>query len=690
MTDKNTFDAFLRPQSVAIVGASPKPGNPRNTLVKVLLKHGFTGRVYPVSPSHGEVEGLPAYASLADLPETPDVALIITPAATVPGVIEECGAKGIGNAIVFSSGFEEVEGGDELARQLADAAQRHQVAVIGPNCNGVWSVRAKTLLTFSPAALRMDAVRHAPIAVISQSGALAGAIGRSLDINGIGCSYIVSVGNETALDVIDALEAIVEQDDVRVVVLYLEGLDQAQRLLPVAERARARGVQIVALKAGRSASGQAATASHTGKIASSHVVYADVFAQAGIIEVDSLVDALSAVEVLAYLPNPRVSGDAQGGVAIMSASGGAGALLADHSHDYGVPMATFTGATIDRLYTVLPAFARKENPIDLTGQINSLPNLFRDSCAAVAADPRTEAVIVQFSASGRRHLDPNADAFRQTASQVPVFLSFIGDVPDTETRQQYLKAGALLCADPSLATRSLAWLYQRERMQRLPKLPQRCAATAHAFPADWQQTMQLCSDSGITPAKWVILGPDDQAARACADLRLPLVVKVLPSESEHKTELGLVKLRVSSMEEVDALARAYRRQLAKPEAGILVQEMLSGGVEVVMSCLRNTDFGPVLAIGSGGVAVELYQDVVHLALPVSAEQVKLALRRLKLWTLLQGFRGNPPADVDALASAAVRFGDLFLASEPIAEFEMNPVLVRAVGEGVYTVDALVK
>ena len=689
MTDKSPLDNFFRPRSVAIVGASPQRGMARNTIVRVLLKHGFPGRVYPVSPSNAEIEGLKAYPSIGQLPEAADVALVITPAQTVPGIIEECGAKGIRNAIVFSSGFEETEGGKEHARRLAEAAREHNVAVLGANCQGVWSVRQRTMLTFGSALMSIETVQHAPIAVVSQSGALAGAIGNALQGSGMGCSYIVSVGNETCLDALDALSWVIEQDDVRVAAMYIEGLHDASRILRISERARERGVQIVVLKAGRSAIGQQATASHTGKIASSHAVYADVLEQAGVIAVDSLKEALAAVEVLAFLADPRVSGDPKGGVSVLSSSGGAGALQADHSSEFGIAMAEFSPATIEKLEGILPDFARKANPADLTGQINTVKTLFRDTCLAVEADPRTEAVVVQFASSGSRFLEPNAEVFKSLGREMPMILSFIGETIGRETQQSFREAGVLLSDDPSTTMRALSLLYRRKRMRALPRAPERKALPARAAPRDWADTMRFCEESGVTPAKWVVLGPDDRAAKACAGMTYPLVVKALPSEAEHKTELGLVKLRVQSPEDVDAHAADFRKRLGKPQMGVLVQEMVGDGVEVVLSCLRQTDFGPVISLGMGGVAIELFRDVTYLALPVSAEQVLVALRRLKLWTLLQGFRGKPAADVDALASAAVRFGELFLAAPDVLEFEINPVIVRPKGQGLSAVDALV-
>jgi acyl-CoA synthetase (NDP forming) len=689
MSDSNIYQKFLRPRSVAVVGASPQAGTPRNALVKNLLKHGFEGAVYPVTPSHAEIEGLKAYKTLEDLPEVPDVALVITPANTVAGVIAECGRKGIRNAVVFSSGFEEVEGGEVNARSLADAAREHGVTVVGPNCNGFWSVRQKAIMSFSGAALSIAHIQHAPIAVLSQSGALSGAIGSSLNSGGMGLSYIVSVGNETCTDVLDAADAVIEQDDVRVVVLYLEGLDDASRILKIAERARARGVQIVALKTGRSAVGQDATASHTGKIASSHAVYAAVFAQAGIIEVDSIAELLAAVEALAFMRDPRDSGDAKGGVSVLSASGGAGALLADHSHERGITMAEFQPATVGKLDTVLASFARKTNPIDLTGQVNTVPTMLKDACETVVADARTEAVIVQFASTVRRHLLANKDVFKALAREVPVVLSIIGENVEPELRKELRDAGVLLAGDPSAAMQALSFLYRRREALRVPSVPQRALAAPRAAPVAWADMMQFCEDAGVTPAPWLVLAPQDRAADACAHLAYPLVVKVLPSDAEHKTEMGLVKLRVPSPDAVDALAAQFRERMDKPQAGILVQEMVGDGVEVVLACLRNADFGPVISIGMGGVAIELFRDVTYLALPVSEEQVLAALRRLKLWTLLQGFRGKPAADVDALARAAVRFGDLFLATPDAREFEINPVIVKQQGAGLAAVDALV-
>jgi acyl-CoA synthetase (NDP forming) len=683
------LDRIFRARSVAIVGASPKPGA-RNRIVKILIKHGFKGRIYPISPSSDEVEGHKAYKTLADVPEVPDVALIITPAATVPGLIAECGEKGVTCAIVYSAGFEEIESGKEHALELKAAAEKHGVFVLGPNGQGVWSVKAQTMLTFGAAAFGLETLKHAPIAMVSQSGALMGAIGAHLQRTGLGCSYIVSVGNETCQDALDALSWVVEQDDVRVVGLYLEGLENAARLLRIAARARQRGVQIVTLKAGRSAFGQEATASHTGKIASPHAIYTDVLEQAGVIMVDSLGEAMAALEVLSFMPNPRVSGDPLGGIAVMSSSGGAGALLADHSDERGLPMSTFSPDAAAELEKILPEFARKENPVDLTGQIRQFPNLFRDTLAVLSADARTEAIVVQFASSGMKDLIDNADDFKEVAktSGLPLIITFAMEKVSDEIKLDFQRAGILISDDPSNTMRALKWLYDRRRFDEITVAASVITKDIIPVPQTWGEMMDYLDQCAIAPAKWTLLDPGVSASEGCKDLTYPLVVKVLPDAAEHKTELGLVKLKVQTPHDVDAHATEFRKILNDPTLRILVQEMVTDGVEVVLSCLGDTDFGPILSIGSGGVAVELYRDITYLALPVTPEQVERALKKLKLWTVLQGFRGAPAADIDALVNAAVNFGNVILRTSDLAEAEINPVLVRPKGHGLVAVDFL--
>jgi acetate---CoA ligase (ADP-forming) len=290
-----------------------------------------------------------------------------------------------------------------------------------------------------------------------------------------------------------------------------------------------------------------------------------------------------------------------------------------------------------------------------------------------------------------RDLAENGDVLKATArsSGFPIIMSLIAETVDQDTRHAFRESGIYISSDPSIAMRALSWLYRRRNAHDASSDTSRQPLAVRNAPNSWDEVTRYCIDSDIAPAPWVVLSPDDRAATACAHMSYPLVVKVLPSEADHKTELGLIKLHVRTPEEVDRHAADFRKRLGKPNAGVLVQEMVQGGVEVVLSCLRNSDFGPIISIGTGGIAVELYRDVTHLLLPTSPDQVIAALKKLKLWTLLQGFRGKPPADVDALVRATVQFGDMFLATPDVAEFEINPLIVKGRGEGLAAVDALV-
>lgn len=689
--DARILDRIFKATSVVVVGASPQRGNPRNSIVRVLLQTGFPGRIFLVHPRHAEVEGLQCHPDIPSLPEVPDVALVITPSETVAGVIEACGTKGIPAAVVFSSGFEEMDAGKALAAALLETANRWGVAILGANCQGAWSVRARTVLSFGAAAMQLRDIVHSPIAIISQSGALAGAIGFQLQMSAIGCAYMISVGNETQLDMLDCLSWIIEQEDVRTVALYVEGFRDGARLLTIAERARETGIQIVVLKAGNSSLGQSATASHTGKIASAHAIYRDVLEQAGVIVVESLADLLACIEVLTFLPDPRVSDDPHAGVAALSISGGACALLADHAEHCGVPMSEFSPQVAGALEAIFPPYARPANPADLTGYVRSQPTVLDDSLALVSGDSRTEAFIMQFASSGRRDLDEKGGLFTAVArdKQLPVIMSFAGEEPASTLRDEYRRNGVLFCADPMVSIRSLKWLYQRRRFAaRAPA--ERRRPTAHRdAPGGWPEMMSLLAGCNIRTPGWHILQPRESAGEACRHLAYPVAVKALPGDALHKSELGLVRLHVATPQQADAEAAAIRNILERPGTGVLVQEMSAGGVETVLSCLRGTDFGPVMTIGLGGIGIELFRDVVHTALPVDRAWLLQALSKLRLWTLLEGFRGAPRADIEALVNAAARFGDQFLAMPEVGEFEINPLLVLPQGHGVLALDALV-
>ena len=696
-TRREQLDRIFRARSVALVGLSSDPRKMTGAPLEILRQTGFAGSIFPVNPKVAEIGGLKTYPSIAAIPETPDVAMIMLPAAACAEALRDCAAKGITACVIPSSGFEETEEGAADARALAQAATDAGIAVVGPNCEGLWSVRSRVLLTFGSAA-RRSVLHHAPIAILSQSGAMAGAMARHLQNDEIGCAYMVSVGNETVLTIADYLEWMVGQDDVRVVALFIEGLRDGERLLRLIERATAQGVRVVALKCGNTESGMKAAASHTGKMASAFAVYHDLLAQAGAVLVESLTDLIAAAEVLATAPLPPRRGEGsgvasgEGGVSVFSIPGGTRAMTADHFDANRVPMATFSRETVAALGAALPGFGGVENPTDLTGQVLSQPALFDECLGHIARDPHTEALVVQVANRGPRDVMERLPLLGAVArgTGVPVVATFLGDALPAADRGA-LRAHRVLCArDPAEAARYLGWLY-RARDAAMRAHPARRTLRPAALPRNWAETAAWLGSAGLPLPPWRVLDGPAAAQTACAGLRYPVAVKAMPEDSDHKTELGLLALNVPDAAGVDREAARIRSLLGKPAAAVLVQQMAGQGVEVVLAAVRNPDFGPVLAIGLGGIAIELFRDVAWLALPTHEQALREALSRLRLATVLKGWRGKPAADVDALVAAAVRFGDAFMATMPqAAEIEINPLIVLPAGQGVVAVDVLTK
>ena len=680
---------LFAPRSVALIGVSADQHKLNGIPFWTLRRHGYSGQIYLVNPKYDEIDGVQCYKAVADIPGPVDAALIMVPAAQVPGTIVECGRKGISSAVILSSGFEEVKDNKLLVEQLRAAAGAHDMAVVGPNCEGIWSVRARMILTFGSAADR-DQIKHSPIAVISQSGSIGGAIMRQLQDAGYGCSYFVSVGNETMIDAIDFLDWVIEQDDVRVVLLFIEGLRNGSRLVGTVARARARGIYVVVLKSGASAIGLAATASHTGKIAAPYRVYRDILAQSGVIQVNSLVELIEASEVLGSLAPPWRSSGQSPGVGIFSVPGGTRALTADCCEQYKVPLATFDERTVSKLGQRLPVFGYPRNPTDITAAVLSDPALFTDCLELVAHDENVEALIVQLSNRGLR----DARRFRSvlhatTQSQSkPMILSFLADTLSAQERCSFASEGLICARDPVDAVKYLSWLYAARADLAPPPQgrPRRSRSLPHMD--DIGGWAQLLGEVGIKMPPSRILAPNDQAEAACKGLRFPVVVKALPSAADHKTELGLIRLGLQTPAEVSKAVDEIRRQLPSGHS-VLVQETVLGGVEAVLSVTRNPDFGPVLAIGAGGVMVELFGDIAFLALPVDERQIERSVSGLKLHSLLQEFRGRPRADIAGLYRAAAGLGDLYLSAEPsISELELNPIFVMPDGQGVCAVDLM--
>ena len=686
MNASRDLTGLLHASSVCLIGASGDTARVAGQPLQLLLKHGFAGSIVCVNPKYDNILGQPCYPSISALPQPTDVALITLPAAHVPGAIRECGVKGIRNVVVLSAGFEETEGGRELGAAVARYATQYGVTVVGPNSEGLWSPSSRLLLTHGTAANR-DTVLAGPVTVLSQSGSIGAAVVRSLQDAGVGCRYFVSLGNETDLTMCDCVDWMVQEGGSRVILLFIEGLRDGACLIHAAREAARQGIVIAALKAGASAAGREATASHTGKMASSSRVYSSLFRQAGIIEVKTLVELIEAGEVLS-LPPAAAGGDKLG---IISASGGCRALIADAAERVALTLPSFAADTQAQVERITEGQGVATNPIDLP--VSTLYNVdrFTELGHAIAADANSGAILVQYANRGSRQIAehvPLLVAMRERSGKA-VAVSFLGDTLPPEVRLQLREGGVLCAREPDQAIRQLSWLHARTHAKTLvPTVtPNAEALAAQAMPCNWQQQINMLERCSIAVPAWRAVAPDVDAVEATRGMNFPVAVKAFPQQADHKAETGLVLIGVQDGAPLrDAVAQIRSRLGAGQD--VLVQEMVAGGVEVLLAAHTDPDFGPVLAIGTGGSTVEWLADVAYLAMPVTPAEVERALDGLKLAQLLLPFRGRPAADRAALVKAACRFAQVFESTEGLREAEINPLFVRRVGAGLCAVDVL--
>ncbi len=691
------LDKLLRPSSVAIIGASLNEKSIPAMALDRLVRHGFTGDVFLVNPKHKEVSGRPCYPSIHDVPGKVDVAMVCVPAGPVPDIIEQCGKAGVGAAVIVASGFEEVADGAENTARLKAAISSTGIRAVGPNTEGVWNVTGKVMLTFGSASNRASFL-PGPVSVISQSGGIGTACVRQLQDRGIGCHYFVGVGNETDLTALDFVEHIVHEGESPVILVYTEGLRDGWRLRRIAVAAHERGVSIVVLRSGTSEMGRIATATHTGRVASASRVYSSVLRQLGIVEVFTPYELWQAGLVLTVAGKvPKLPGKA--GVGVMSISGGCRGIIADSCDRRGVPLSEFAPATEAALCKVVPSVGVIKNPVDPSGKVMTEAGLFEGAVDAVARDPHSEIILIQYGNGALHMMLDHLDIFKKMRREIgkPIILCSLGDDLSADMRRELNSIGVLWANDPDQAALECEWLYKfrragesgallfRGQAEAKPAAPaiigEKKDVTAFTSQAAW------LTENGMPVPEFSIVTTMEEARSAAVKLGWPLVAKPVPEAAEHKTEQGLVHLRLKGDADLDhAIADIHAKV---PGAPIILQQMVDDTVEVLLAMREDIDLGPVAAIGSGGVMVELLGDVAYLTLPASPEEFIDSLKHLHVWKMLEGFRRQRPRDIQALAKAASQLSSAWLAvRDRIAEVELNPVAVLREGEGVVALDIL--
>ena len=687
--------ALLHPQSIAVIGASTDFNKINGRTFKALVDKGYTGCILPVNPKYQTLLDRPCYPDVASIPGTVDLAVVAVPAKHVPDTLRELGRKGVKVAVVFSSGFSEVGGdGVRLEAELKQAIRDSGVRVLGPNCLGLVNVFENMMATFSQFSL--GPTPEGPAAFVTQSGALGTATAGVARKRGLNFGFFVNTGNETDLQFVDVMGAIVAEDKVTVGAGYIEGLKNGPGLLQVAEDALARSKPLVLTKVGRTKAGAKAIASHTGSLAGEDAVFAGVIRQRGIIRARSDEQLLDFVEVFSQcaLPGGR-------GIGIITRSGGAGALMADRAEEIGLDVATLSEATTTALRKVVPAFGSTGNPVDITAQGLVDPNLMRESIKILLSDPKVDVAIAWLSFS-EKQADLNVRNFVEAKAQAskPFIVCWMG-MPDA-AGEQMRAAGIPVLRSAEAAVDAIGALVQYAEARRnwqadaparaalqLPalKLP---AAAGPVSSLEGQALLQSC---GVQTAAAKLATSADAAIAAAEALGYPVVLKIESPDILHKTEAKGVAL---NLKDAAAVRAAYERLIGNARtykadariSGVLVQAMAEGTTELVIGLQRDPTFGPVVMVGLGGVLIEVFKDVVFRAAPVTEAEAMRMLDELKSKVVLDGVRGAPPVDKKAVArmvSAVSRFGAA--AGPRLRELDLNPVLAGP--QGVTAVDWLI-
>jgi acetate---CoA ligase (ADP-forming) len=690
----DSISKLFQPRSVAVIGASGDPRKTTGRPITYLMKHGYAGKVYPVNPKADRIGDLPCYASIADLPEAPDVAIVLLGAARAHEAVRELAARGTAAAIVLASGFGET-GEEGAARQSALLSATGQMRILGPNTIGLVNLTDRIILSAS-AALEMDRLEAGSVGLVSQSGGILGSILSRGAARGIGFSKLISTSNEVDLELSDFIEYLAHDPATQVIALYVETIRQPERFRRAVQVARTAGKAVVAYKVGRSEAGARAAISHTGAMAGSDRMYDAFFKQIGVIRAEQfndLLDICSALTTTRILKGQRI--------AVLTSTGGAGTLVADSLGVVGfeTPPPDIVTAKILRDLQKGDEAALDRNPIDVT--LAGLdPVLLRGIIRAVLASPLYDALVVVVGSSSLAMPDLVADAIRDclSDSDKPILTYVSPHAPNVVKVLEGRGIPAFLnpesCAVAfkamEIVSRSLPTFTTLLKTQDPPILKSREGAL-NEFEAS-----QLFGHYGIHCAQTQVVHSAQEAVAAAQKLAGPVVLKVLSSEILHKSEVGGVRLGLT----VESLPSAFEQMVkdVRTHTGLeaksfIIQPMLRAPAELIVG-MHKDPLGTALMVGMGGMTAELMNDSVLCLMPpgkvISEEQALGLIKQLKSWPLLDGYRGKPKLDVGAVVQAMIRFSTMVASlGDRLLEAEMNPLLVMEAGQSAIAADAVV-
>jgi 4-hydroxybutyryl-CoA synthetase (ADP-forming) len=690
---------FFSPKSIAIIGASEKPGVGK-TIFYNIAKH-FKGKIYPVTPSNPTVGGLTAYKNVLDIPDSIDLAVVAAPSKFTPSVMEEVGKKGIKGAIIVSAGFKEVdEVGAKLEREVGEIAKRYGIKVIGPNCLGIMSfskdnIMNSTFLKITP--------KYGNIALVSQSGAICAATVEDAEAQNIGFSKVISMGNKVDMDESDVLELLAEDEDTRVIVMYLEDIRNARRFMEIAKKITAeRKKPIIVLKAGRTAEGAKAAASHTGALGGSDANYEAAFAQCGVIRVDTMGELFDLATAFSKQPLP------DGDVVIVSNAGGPAIISTDSCSRYGLKMADISSIR-DEIVGVIPAYGSPRNPVDIVGDADYLR--FEKVLLLTLAHPNVGSVVTMCTPSATLNYDDLARVLVKMSQQFPnktILASLMGLAEGMENRRIMSEGGIpyYLYSEPAIRTLKAMYDFKkwvdeastkRDTLQfakdtsKVKSIFENVRKNGRSNLLE-EEGYEVLEAYGFPTPKSILCTTERECMDAAKQIGYPLVMKIVSPDIIHKSDAGGVKVGIKTDDELRNSFRTITENALKYKSdakikGALVQEMVKSAKETILGASQDPTFGPVIMFGLGGIYVEVLKDVVFRIVPIDEQEAMNMVESIKTIKLLKGVRGEKSSDLKAIADSLQRLSQLVIDFPEIKEFDINPLLVLEEGKGARVVDA---
>ncbi|MGQ9490836.1 MAG: acetate--CoA ligase alpha subunit [Anaerolineae bacterium] len=689
------LEMFTQPRGVAVIGASTSPDKLGYQVLHNIIRYGYEGAVYPINPTASEILGLKAYPSVLECPDPVDLAVVLVPNKAVPAVMEQCGQRGLKGAVVITAGFREIgPHGKALEQQVVEIIKKYGMRMVGPNVLGIIDTVCKLNASFAA-----GMPQPGKIAFMSQSGALCTSILDMALSQGIGFSRFYSIGNKADINELDLVTAWAEDPETRAIMAYLEGITNGPEFIRIASQVT-RHKPIIAIKSGTTSAGSAAVSSHTGTLAGSEAAYEAAFKQSGIIRAGSVQELFDFAQ--AFARQPLLKSNA---IAVITNAGGPGIMASDAIEHAGLRLASLSPETKQALQARLPAAASVANPVDVLG--DALADRYAMAIEMVLADPNVSALLVVLTPQTMTQIPETAEALGRLSKvyNKPCFGAFMGDAAIKKGVEIMRSYGVPNYQVPERAVAAIAAMWRYRDWLNTPPLQ------VEEFPADREkvkavfarvrsegrvtigdaEAREVMEAYGIPLPKAGLAATPDEAVALAEAIGYPVVMKIASPDILHKSDIGGIKLNITSASEVrDAFdLLVYRAQRFMPDAtiwGCQVQQMVKGGREVIIGMNRDPQFGPLIMFGLGGIYVEALKDVTFRVAPVDRRNATEMLDEIRSYRLLRGVRGEKPSDRAAIVDTLLRVSQLVTDFPEIVELDINPLMVFEQGRGVLGID----